>query len=137
MEKTFSIIKPNAVNKNAVGAILHRFESEGLRVAAMRKVQLARPVVEGFYAEHKHRSFFGELVDFMCSGPVVILVLEGEGAVLRNREIMGATDPAKAADGTLRKLYGDSMGENAVHGSDSPASAAREIAWFFAGSDVY
>jgi nucleoside-diphosphate kinase len=82
-------------------------------------------------------SFFGELVDFMCSGPVVILVLEGEGAVLRNREIMGATDPAKAADGTLRKLYGDSVGENAVHGSDSPASAAREIAWFFAGSDVY
>lgn len=136
MERTLSIIKPDAVKKNYIGAIVQRFESEGLRIAAMKKIHMSRTVAEGFYAEHKARGFFGELVDFMTSGPVVVMVLEGEGAILRNREIMGATDPRKAADNTLRKLYAASVGENAVHGSDSPASAEREVAYFFASTEV-
>ncbi|HNC97005.1 MAG TPA: nucleoside-diphosphate kinase [Myxococcota bacterium] len=136
MERTLSIIKPDAVKNNHIGAIIGRFEKEGLRIAAARKVLLSRAVAEGFYAEHKGRGFFGELVDFMTSGPVVVMVLEGENAILRNREIMGATNPANAAEGTLRKLYAASVGENAVHGSDSPASAAREIAYFFAATEL-
>lgn len=135
-EQTLSIIKPDAVRGNHIGAIIARFESEGLRIAAARKTLLSRRVAEGFYAEHRERKFFGELVDFMTSGPVVVMVLEGENAILRNREIMGATDPAKAAEGTLRKLFAASVGENAVHGSDSPTSAAREIAYFFASSEI-
>lgn len=136
MERTLSIIKPDAVKKNLIGAIISRFEKEGLRIAAARKMHLSRNVAEGFYAEHKGRGFFGELVEFMTSGPVVVMVLEGENAIARNREIMGATNPANAAEGTLRKLYAASVGENAVHGSDSPASAAREISYFFAATEL-
>lgn len=136
MERTLSIIKPDAVRKGHIGDVIARFEREGLRIAAARMVHLSRREAEGFYAEHRARGFFGELVDFMTSGPVVVMVLEGENAIARNREIMGATDPAKAAEGTLRKLYAASIGENAVHGSDSPASAAREVAYFFASTEI-
>ncbi len=130
-ETTFSIIKPNAVKKNAIGPIIQMFEKNGLKVAAMKLVRLEKAQCEEFYAEHKARPFFGELVSFMTSGPVVLMALKGENAVTRNREIMGATDPKKAAPGTIRALYGDSVGENAVHGSDSPASADRELKLFF------
>ncbi|GDX80272.1 nucleoside diphosphate kinase [Deltaproteobacteria bacterium] len=136
MERTLSIIKPDAVKAQKIGAIISRLESEGLRIAAAKKVQLDRRMAEGFYAEHAGRGFFDELVTFMTSGPVVVLVLEGEDAVVRYRTIMGATNPANAAEGTLRKLYAASVGENAVHGSDSPASAAREISYFFASTDI-
>ena len=136
VERTLSIIKPDAVERNLVGAIVARFESEGLRPVAMRRSLLSRAEAEGFYAEHKERPFFGELVDFMTRSPVVLMALEGENAILGNREIMGATNPADAAEGTLRKLYANSIGENSVHGSDSPTSAAREISWFFKGSEV-
>ncbi len=136
IEKTFSIIKPNAVKKGVIGPIIERFEKNGLRVAAMKMTTLDKLKTEVFYAEHKERPFFGELVSFMISGPVVLMVLEGENAVLRNREIMGATDPAKAAPGTIRKDFGDSLGENSVHGSDSAESAKREIAHFFYGSEI-
>ncbi len=136
MERTLSIIKPDAVKAQKIGAIISRLESEGLRIAAAKKVQLDRRMAEGFYAEHAGRGFFDELVTFMTSGPVVVLVLEGEDAVVRYRTIMGATNPANAAEGTLRKLYAASVGENAVHGSDSPASAAREIGYFFASTDI-
>ena len=134
-EMTFSIIKPNAVKKNAIGPIIAKFEQNGLKVAAAKLVKLDRAKCEEFYAEHKARPFFGELVDFMTSGPVMLMCLAGENAVLRNREIMGATDPAKAAPGTIRKEFGDSMGENAVHGSDSPDSAKRELGLFFAQNE--
>lgn len=130
-EMTFSIIKPNAVNKGAIGAIINKFEQSGLKVAAAKLVRLNKSKCEEFYAEHKERPFFGELVSFMTSGPVMLMALKGENAVLKNREIMGATDPKKAAPGTLRAQFGDSVGENAVHGSDSPASAQRELALFF------
>ena len=136
IERTLSIIKPDAVRNQKIGAIIARFEGEGLRIAAAKKTLLSRVAAEGFYAEHAARGFFGELVEFMTSGPVVIMVLEGENAIARNREIMGATTPANAAEGTLRKLYAASVGENAVHGSDSPTSAAREIAYFFASTEV-
>ena len=136
MEKTFSIIKPNAINKNVIGGVITKFEENGLKIAASKLVHLSREKCEEFYAEHNERPFFGELVDFMTSGPVMLMVLSGENAIMRNREIMGATNPAEAAEGTLRKLYGDSMGENAVHGSDSPASAEREIALFFETSEI-
>jgi nucleoside-diphosphate kinase len=135
IETTFSIIKPNAVKKNAIGAIIHKFESQGLKIAAAKLAVISRKKCEEFYAEHKARPFFGELVDFMTSGPVVLMALHGENAVARNREIMGATDPKKAAPGTIRAEFGDSMGENAVHGSDSPASAERELALFFEKSE--
>lgn len=131
MERTFSIIKPNAVKKNAIGDIIAHFEKNGLKVAAMKLALLSKEKCELFYAEHKERPFFGELVSFMTSGPVVLMCLQGENAVLKNRELMGATDPKKAAPGTIRAKHGDSMGENAVHGSDSPASATRELAIFF------
>jgi len=136
MERTLSIIKPDAVKAQNIGNIIARLESEGLRIAAAKKIQLDRRMAEGFYAEHKGRGFFDELVTFMCSGPVVVMALEGEEAIARYRAIMGATNPANAAEGTLRKLYASSVGENAVHGSDSPASAAREVAYFFASTEV-
>lgn len=136
MEKTFSIIKPNAVNKKVIGAIIDRFEKAGLNVAAMKMTWLDAPKAEGFYAEHKERPFFRSLVNFMTSGPVVLMVLEGENAVLKNREIMGATNPANAAPGTLRKDFADSIEANAVHGSDSPASAQREISYFFEKNEI-
>ena len=131
VERTFSIIKPNAVKKNAIGDIIHTFEAQGLKVAAARLTLLSKEKCELFYAEHKERPFFGELVSFMTSGPVMLMCLVGENAVLKNREIMGATDPKKAAPGTIRAKHGDSMGENAVHGSDSLTSAERELAIFF------
>ncbi len=130
-EMTFSIIKPNAVKKNAIGPIIALFEKNGLQIAAAKLVTLSKAQCEEFYAEHKARPFFGELVSFMTSGPVMLMALSGEGAVMKNREIMGATDPAKAAPGTIRKLFGDNVGENAAHGSDSAESAARELALFF------
>lgn len=136
LEKTFSIIKPNAVQKNCVGEIITRFEKKGLRVAAAKLTKLSREKAEGFYIEHKERPFFGSLVNFMTSGPVLLMCLEGENAVLLNREIMGATDPAKADPGTLRKDFADSIEANAVHGSDSAKSAEREIAYFFDKADV-
>ena len=136
MEKTFSIIKPNAVTKNAIGAIVDRFEKNNIKIAAMKMTKLTKEKAEGFYAEHKDRPFFGSLVSFMTSGPVVLMVLEGENVVTRNREIMGATNPANAAPGTIRKDFADSIEANAVHGSDSPTSAAREIAYFFETHEV-
>jgi nucleoside-diphosphate kinase len=136
IERTFSIIKPNAVEKNNMGKIIDRFETRGLRVAAAKFTRLSREKAEGFYIEHKARPFFGSLVGFMTSGPVLLMVLEGENAVALNREIMGATDPAKAAPGTLRKDFADSIEANAVHGSDSPASAEREISYFFEKSEL-
>lgn len=131
IETTFSIIKPNAVKKNAIGSIIQMFEKNGLKIAAAKLVVMDKAKCETFYAEHKERPFFGELVSFMTSGPVMLMALKGENAVTRNREIMGATDPKKAAPGTIRALYGDNVGENAVHGSDSPASAERELKIFF------
>lgn len=135
-ERTLSIIKPNAVKKNHIGDIVKRFESENLRIAAMRMETLSKEQAQGFYAEHAGKSFYNGLVEFMTSGPVVLMVLEGENAILRNREIMGNTNPEKAAENTLRKLYADSIDENAVHGSDSPTSAAREISYFFESDEV-
>jgi nucleoside-diphosphate kinase len=136
-QQTLSIIKPDATSKNYVGRIIARFEEEGLRIAAMRKVHLSLKEAQGFYAVHSERPFFGELVDFMTSGPCVLIVLEGENAVLRNREIMGATNPAEADEGTLRKLYAESLGKNAVHGSDSSDNAALEIAYFFSATETH
>src|SRR6185312_8565298 len=136
IERTFSIIKPNAVQKNVMGEVITRFEKRGLRVAAAKFIRLSREKAEGFYIEHKDRPFFQSLVHFMTSGPVLLMCLEGENAVLLNREIMGATDPAKAAAGTIRKDFGDSIEANAVHGSDSLKSAEREISYFFDKSEV-
>lgn len=133
LERTLSIVKPDAVEKHKTGAILARLEEEGFKICAMKRIHLTRAVAEGFYAEHKGRGFFEELVTFMSRGPIVIMALEREDAVAKYREVIGATDPAKAAEGTIRKLYGANVGENAVHGSDKPATAAREIAYFFAG----
>ena len=134
-EQTLSIIKPDATKAGNIGNIIARFEAEGLRIAAMRKVHLSKREAEGFYAVHSARPFFGELTDFMSSGPCVVMVLEGENAIQRNRDIMGATNPAEAAEGTLRALYASSIGENAVHGSDAPETAAVEIAYFFRGTE--
>ncbi|MCC6278174.1 MAG: nucleoside-diphosphate kinase [Oligoflexia bacterium] len=136
VEQTFSIIKPNGVKKNVVGKIIDRFESQGLKVAAAKLARLTKSQAEGFYAEHKERPFFGELVSFMTSGPVLLMVLQGDNAVEKNRKIMGATDPKKAEAGTIRRDFGDSVGENTVHGSDSPTSAKREIAYFFDASEI-
>jgi nucleoside-diphosphate kinase len=136
IETTFSIIKPNAVKKNAMGKIITKFESQGLKVAAAKLTVLSRKKCEEFYAEHNARPFFGELVDFMTSGPVLLMALTGEGAVLKNRAIMGATDPKKAEAGTIRAEFGDNVGENAVHGSDSAESAARELALFFEKTEI-
>jgi nucleoside-diphosphate kinase len=137
IERTFSIIKPNAVRKGVVGPIIARFEAEGLRVVALRMVRMSRHEAEGFYAVHRSKPFFGGLVDFMTSGPCVVMVLEGENAIQKNRDVMGATNPQHAAEGTLRRLYADSLTENAVHGSDAPQTAAQEIAWFFPASQVF
>src|SRR5882724_5161675 len=136
LEKTFSIVKPNAVEKNVIGEILSRFEKRGLRIAAARFTRLTREKAEGFYIEHKDRPFFQGLIQFMTSGPVLLLCLEGENAVALNREIMGATDPAKAAPGTIRKDFADSIEANSVHGSDSPENARREIAYFFDKNEI-
>lgn len=134
-EVTFSIIKPNAVKKNAIGGILEKFEKNGFKIAAAKLVVLSKSKCEEFYAEHKERPFFGELVSFMTSGPVLLLALSGENAVQKNRDLMGATDPKKALAGTIRAEFGDSVGENAVHGSDSLASAERELKIFFEKSE--
>ncbi len=136
MERTFSIIKPNAVADNNIGNIIARFEKEGLKIAALKLTKLSKEKAEGFYIEHKERPFFGSLVGFMTEGPVVLMVLEGENAVEKNRKIMGATNPAQAEEGTLRKLYAKSIEANAVHGSDSLASADREINYFFDKNEV-
>ena len=131
VEQTLSIIKPDAVKKNVVGKIIARFEAAGLRVVEARMVHLSRKEAEGFYAVHRERPFFKDLVDFMISGRVLVQVLEGENAIAKNRELMGATDPKKAAKGTIRADFADSIDANAVHGSDSPENAAKEIAYFF------
>ena len=136
-ERTLSIIKPDAVAKNVIGQIYSRFENAGLKVIAARMVQLSRAEAEGFYAVHRERPFFKDLVDFMISGPVMIQVLEGDNAIVKNRDLMGATDPKKADAGTIRADFADSIDANAVHGSDAPETAAAEIAFFFAGLNVY
>jgi nucleoside-diphosphate kinase len=135
-EKTFAIVKPDAVEKNHIGGILGLIEKNGLKIKAMRMMHMTRPIAEGFYYVHKERPFFGELVDFMTRGPCVVMVLEGDNAIAKWREIMGATDPKKAADGTVRKLFGANVGENASHGSDGPDTAKFEIGWFFPGYGV-
>jgi nucleoside-diphosphate kinase len=137
VERTLSIIKPDAVAKNVIGQIYSRFEQAGLKVVAARMAQLSKAQAEGFYAVHKERPFFGELVAFMISGPVMIQVLEGDNAIQKNRDLMGATDPKKAAKGTIRADFADSIDANAVHGSDSPETAANEIAYFFPALDVH
>jgi nucleoside-diphosphate kinase len=136
VERTLSIIKPDAVGKNIIGKIYSRFETNGLRIVAAKMLHLSDEVAGGFYAEHRERSFFPDLIEFMTSGPVMVQVLEGEGAVARNRELMGATNPKEAAEGTIRADFASSIDANAVHGSDSPESAAREIAYFFAASEI-
>ena len=136
VEQTLSIIKPDAVAKNVTGQINARFEAAGLQIVAQKMLRLSDDVAGGFYAEHKERPFYADLVAFMTSGPVVVQVLEGEGAILKNRELMGATNPAEADAGTIRADFANSIDANAVHGSDSPTSAAREIAYFFATSDL-
>jgi nucleoside-diphosphate kinase len=136
IERTFSIIKPDATARHLTGAINALIEKAGLRIVAQKRIRMTRDQAETFYAVHKARPFFGELVDFMISGPVVVQVLEGENAVLRHRDVMGATDPSKAAEGTIRKLHARSIGENSVHGSDAPETAAIEIAQFFAGNEI-
>ncbi|MGH8687080.1 MAG: nucleoside-diphosphate kinase [Burkholderiales bacterium] len=137
LERTLSIIKPDAVKKNVIGQIVARFESAGLRVVAARMTQLSRAQAEGFYAVHRERPFFRDLVDFMTSGPVLMQVLEGDNAIARNRDLMGATDPKKAAKGTLRADFADSIDANSVHGSDGPDTARVEIAYFFAACEVF
>jgi nucleoside-diphosphate kinase len=136
IERTFSIVKPNAVAKNVIGAIYARFESAGFIIVAAKMVHLSHEQAEGFYAEHRGKPFFDGLISFMTSGPIMVQVLEGEDAIRRNREIMGATNPSSALAGTLRSDYADGLTENAVHGSDSPTSAEREIAYFFSQDDL-
>jgi len=136
IERTFSIIKPDATERNLTGAVNALIEKAGLRIVAQKRIRMTRQQAETFYAVHKARPFFGELVDFMTSGPVVVQVLEGENAVLRNREVMGATNPADAAEGTIRKSYAESIEANSVHGSDSDENAAIEIAFFFTPQEI-
>lgn len=136
IERTFSIVKPDAVAKNVIGEIYSRFERAGLKIVAAKMIHMTKEQAEGFYAEHKERPFFGALVEFMTSGPVMVQVLEGENAIAANREIMGATNPKEAARGTIRADYAVSVDENAAHGSDSPASAEREIAYFFSNDEI-
>jgi nucleoside-diphosphate kinase len=136
VERTLSIVKPDATRRNLVGKICARFEEAGLRIVAQKRIQMTREQAEGFYAVHKERAFFGELVEFMISGPVVVQVLEGEGAILRNREIMGATNPANAAPGTIRADFAESIEANSVHGSDAVEAAAEEIAFFFSKVEI-
>ena len=137
VQRTFSIIKPDAVKKNVIGKIVSRFESNGLKIVASKMKHLSRQEAEGFYAVHKDRPFFKDLVEFMMSGPVVLQVLEGEGAIAKNRALMGTTDPKKAEPGTIRADFAESIDANAVHGSDAPETAATEIAFFFPASEVY
>ena len=136
VERTFSILKPDATERNLTGAINAIIEKAGLRIVAQKRVRISREQAEKFYAVHRERPFFRELVEFMISGPVVVQVLEGENAIARYREVMGATDPAKAADGTIRKIHARSIGENSVHGLDAPDTAVREIAQFFSDNDI-
>jgi nucleoside-diphosphate kinase len=136
IERTFSILKPDATARNLTGAINAIIEKAGLWIIAQKRIRMTRKEAETFYAVHKARPFFGELVEFMTSGPVVVQVLEGENAIAKYREVMGATDPAKAADGTIRKVHAKSVGENSVHGSDAPETAAQEIAQFFSGNEL-
>lgn len=136
VERTLSIIKPDAVGKNVIGDIVGRFEKAGLQVVAMKMLHLSREQAEGFYAEHKERPFFKDLVSFMTSGPVVVQALEGENAVKLNRDLMGATNPKEATAGTIRADFAETIDENAVHGSDSSESAAREVAYFFADNEI-
>lgn len=136
VERTLSIIKPDAVAKNVIGEIYSRFEKAGLKVVASKMMQLSQEKAEGFYAEHSERPFFGALVEFMTSGPVVVQALEGEGAIAKNRELMGATNPKDAEAGTIRADFAESIDANAVHGSDAPESAAREVAYFFAADEI-
>jgi len=136
VERTFSILKPDATERNLTGAINAIIEKAGLRIVAQKRVRISREQAEKFYAVHRERPFFRELVEFMISGPVVVQVLEGENAIARYREVMGATDPAKAADGTIRKIHARSIGENSVHGSDALDTAAREIAQFFSDNEI-
>lgn len=136
IERTFSMIKPDATKRNLTGAITKLLEESGLRVVASKRVWMSQREAEGFYAVHRERPFFGELVEFMSSGPTVVQVLEGENAIARNREVMGATNPADAAEGTIRKLFAESIGENSVHGSDAPETAAEEIAYWFSQTEI-
>ena len=136
VERTFSIIKPDATRRNLTGKINARFEEKGLRIVAQKRIKMTRQQAEGFYGVHKERPFFNDLCTFMTSGPVVVQVLEGDNAVAKNREIMGATNPANAAAGTIRKDFAESIEANSVHGSDSPENAAIEIAYFFAGCEI-
>jgi nucleoside-diphosphate kinase len=136
IERTFSILKPDATERNLTGAINAMIEKAGLRIIGQKRVRISREQAERFYSVHRERPFFGELVTFMISGPVVVQVLEGEGAIAKYRDIMGATDPAKAAAGTIRKTHAKSIGENSVHGSDAPETAAREIAQFFSENEI-
>ena len=136
VERTFSILKPDATARNLTGAINATIEKAGLRIIGQKRIRMSRSEAESFYAVHRQRPFFGELVEFMTSGPVVVQVLEGENAISKYREIMGATDPAKAAEGTIRKLYAKSVAVNSVHGSDAPETAAQEIAQFFSGNEI-
>jgi len=136
IERTFSIIKPDATSRNLTGAINALIEQAGLRIIAQKRVRISREQAETFYAVHRERPFFRDLVDFMISGPVVVQVLEGENAIAKYREVMGATDPAKAAEGTIRKVHAKSIGENSVHGSDAPDTAQQEIAQFFSGNEI-
>lgn len=137
IEQTLSIVKPDAVAKNVIGEIYTRFEKAGLKVVAARMMHLTREQAEGFYAVHKERPFFNDLVEFMISGPVMVQVLSGEGAILKNRDIMGATNPADAAPGTIRADFADSIDANAVHGSDAPETAQQEIAYFFKPAEIF
>lgn len=136
IERTFSIVKPDAVAKNVIGEIYSRFEKAGLRIVAAKMLHLSREQAEGFYAVHKERPFFKDLVEFMMSGPVVVQVLEGENAIAKNREVMGATNPKEAAAGTIRADFADDVSENAVHGSDGPDTARAEIAFFFSAGEI-
>ena len=136
LERTFSIIKPDATKRNLTGKIVAKFEDAGLRVVASKRIHMTRAQAEGFYAVHKGRPFFDELCQFMCSAPVVVQVLEGENAIAKNREVMGATNPADAAPGTIRKEFALSIGENSVHGSDAPETAAQEIHYFFSDIEI-
>ncbi len=136
IERTFSMIKPDATARNITGKIIDKLESAGLRVVAQKRIHMTKAQAEGFYAVHKDRPFFEELTTFMSSGPTIVQVLEGENAVAKNREVMGATDPAKADPGTIRAAFGQSIGENSVHGSDAPETAAEEIAYFFSQSEI-
>jgi nucleoside-diphosphate kinase len=136
LERTLSIIKPDAVEKHKVGAIIERLEKEGFKICAMKRLHLKLAEAQGFYAVHRERPFFAELTKFMSRGPIVVMVLERENAIQKYRDVIGATDPKKAADGTLRKAFGTDVGENALHGSDSPETAQNEVAYFFAGFEL-